>query len=74
MKAILGLKAEAADGQLRVVNPQLPPWLNSVSVRGLRIGKGEVSLQYRREGDQTRVEVLRATGGVDVVFSSAWPL
>jgi len=74
MQAILGLKAEAPDGQLRVVSPQLPHWLNSVSVRGLRVGKGEVSLQYRREGDQTRVEVQQATGGVDVVFSSTWPL
>ena len=74
MQAMLGLKANAPEGLLRIVNPRLPRWLNSVAVRGLRVGPGEISLHYRREGDYTRVEVQEATGGIDVVFSSSWPL
>ncbi len=73
-QAILGLKAEAADRRLRVINPRLPNWLNSVQVRGLRVGSGHVTLQYRRDGGATRVEVQKATGGVDVVMSNRWPL
>jgi hypothetical protein len=45
-----------------------------VLVRGLRVGNGEVTLQYRRDGGSTRVEVLEATAGIDVVMSGAWPL
>jgi len=73
MQAILGLHAEAPDGQLRIVDPELPYWLHSVSVRNLRIGEGTVSLNYRRDRDQTLVEVQEATGGIDVVVSQRWP-
>ncbi len=72
-QAILGLKAEAGEKRLRVVNPRLPYWLNSVQVRGLRVGNGEVTLQYRRAGGDTHVEVQKTTGGIDVVVSNSWP-
>jgi glycogen debranching enzyme len=73
-QAILGLKPEAEDGRLRIVNPRLPNWLNAVQVRGLRVGSGHVTLHYRRDGGATRVEVQKATGGIDVVVSNRWPL
>lgn len=72
-QAILGLKPEAQEKRLRIVNPRLPHWLNSVQVRGLRIGGGHVTLQYRRDGNSTRVEVQKVTGGIDVVMSKRWP-
>jgi glycogen debranching enzyme len=73
-QAILGLKPDAGNKTLRIVNPRLPYWLNSVQVRGLRVGAGRVSLQYRRDGGSTHVEVQKATGGIDVVVSKRWPL
>jgi len=73
-QAILGLKPEAPEKRLRVVNPKLPFWLNTVQVRNLRVGSGSVTLQYRREGDSTRVEIQQATDDVDVVISSRWPV
>lgn len=73
-QAILGLKAEAQERRLRIVNPRLPQWLNSVQVRGLRVGSGTVTLQFRRSGRSTSVEVQRTTGNVDVVVSRRWPL
>jgi glycogen debranching enzyme len=72
-QAMLGLKAEAPEKRLRIVNPKLPPWLNSVHVKGLRVGSGVVTLQYRRSGRVTNVEVQNATGGIDVVVSKRWP-
>jgi glycogen debranching enzyme len=73
-RAFLGLKPEAGEGRLRIVNPALPHWLNTVAVSGLRVGAGNVSLVYRREGKDTRVEVREVTAGLDVVVSNAWPL
>lgn len=73
-QALLGLKAEAPEHRLRIVNPSLPHWLNTVHVRGLRVGTGNVTLLYRRDGAKTRVEVQEATAGLDVVVSSRWPL
>jgi hypothetical protein len=43
-------------------------------VRGLRVGQGEVALQFRRDGNQTRVEIQEATGGIDVFISKHWPI
>jgi glycogen debranching enzyme len=74
MQAVLGLYANAPENRLRIANPQLPKWLNSVAVKRLRVGGGEVSLQYRRDADRTLVEVIEATGGLDVVISKTWPL
>ena len=73
-QAMLGLKPEAPEKRLRIVDPKLPYWLNSVNVRGLRVGAGEVSLNYRRDGNLTRVEIEEATGGIDVFISKHWPL
>ena len=72
-QAILGLKPEAPEKRLRIVNPKLPYWLNSVQVRNLRVGGGSVTLQYRRDGNDTRVEIQDESGGIDVVISSRWP-
>jgi len=73
-QAMLGLKAEAAEHRLRIVNPRLPNWLHSVQVRGLRVGSGAVTLQFRRSGRSTNVEVQKTTGGIDVIVSKRWPL
>lgn len=73
-QAMLGLKAEAPDRRLRVINPTLPYWLNTVRVEGLRIAGGNVTLNFRRQDHETRVEVQEATGGLDVVVSKRWPL
>jgi glycogen debranching enzyme len=73
-QAILGLKAEAPQRRLRVVAPALPNWLNWLQIRGLRVGDGAVSLLYRRDGEQTRVEVQETTAGLEVTMSDGWPL
>ncbi len=72
-QAMLGLKAEAPEKRLRIVNPRLPAWLNSVQVRNLRVGGGSVTLQYRRNGRTTNVEVQKVTGDIDVIVSKRWP-
>ncbi|HEX5480436.1 MAG TPA: amylo-alpha-1,6-glucosidase [Dehalococcoidia bacterium] len=73
-QAILGLRPEAFKNRLRIVNPRLPYWLNTVQVRNLRVGQGRLTLQYHREGNATRVEIQEATNDIDVVISSRWPV
>jgi len=73
-QAMLGLKAEAPERRLRIINPRLPYWVTSVHVRGLRVGNGHVTLQYRRSGSTTHVEVQKVTAGIEVVVGNRWPL
>ena len=73
-QAILGLKPEAHENRLRIVNPRLPHWLRSVQVSGLRVGRGSAALNFRREGASTHVEVQETAGGIEVVISNQWPV
>lgn len=71
-QAILGLRPDGSNNCLRVVNPRLPKWLNWLQVRRLRIGSGTASVNFRRTGSSTSVEVQKTTGNVDVVVSKRW--
>jgi glycogen debranching enzyme len=73
LQAILGLRPNAPAGELLIVRPRLPHWLETVQVRGLRVGKGEVDLSYRRRGRRTMVDVLHARR-VKVRSVGVWPL
>jgi hypothetical protein len=73
LQAMLGLRADASHGVLEVVRPRLPYWLKTVELRGVRVGRGQVDLLFRRRAQRTQVEVLE-TVGVRVVPKSRWPL
>ncbi len=73
LQAILGLVPNALEGRLTVVKPRrLPPFLEYVEVRGLRVGGASVDLRYETHPDGTQVSVLE-TDGVDVVVVDEWP-
>ena len=74
LQAILGLcptsprrRAAASCGR------SLPHWLETVQVRGLRVGRGSVDLLFRRHATKTAVEVQRVTGGIRVLRRNRWP-
>ncbi|HXK32490.1 MAG TPA: glycogen debranching N-terminal domain-containing protein [Dehalococcoidia bacterium] len=73
-QAMLGLQAEAPAKRLRVVSPRLPRWLDWIQVRDIRVGRGSVTLQFRRSGENTNVEVQQTTGDIDVVVSRRWAM
>src|SRR5262249_51882528 len=47
-QTLLGLYPFAPAHALAVVRPALPPWLNTVIVRNLRIGTSRVSMRFER--------------------------
>jgi glycogen debranching enzyme len=73
LQAMLGLRPCAPESRLRVVAPQLPEWLGDVVVHGLRVGPGVVDLRFRPGADRTEVEVIDATGGINVTIEDRWP-
>jgi glycogen debranching enzyme len=66
LMTVLGLAPNALEGELEIHSPALPDWLNEVTLRGVRIGKGSVDLRYERSGDATLVAVLEKKGDVTV--------
>jgi glycogen debranching enzyme len=73
LTAILGLSPDAPHGQLYIVKPQLPSWLERVQLRNLRVGTGTVDLLYERRNRRTQVSVLGSTGRIQVSMVNRWP-
>ncbi|HEX2029962.1 MAG TPA: amylo-alpha-1,6-glucosidase [Actinomycetota bacterium] len=69
LQAMLGVSAVAADNLLTVNEPSLPPWLNRVEIRDLRVGESSLSLEFRRQGQTTGFSLLSKQGDVRVVMA-----
>jgi glycogen debranching enzyme len=66
LQAALGLQADAPNGVLRIVHPELPEWAGSVSLHGLRVGEGSVDLEFFRANGRTTCTVLARRGPLRV--------
>lgn len=53
MRATLGFRVDASTHDLKIVNPHLPPFLNRLEVKNMRIGNSHVSLEFLRHGKRT---------------------
>jgi glycogen debranching enzyme len=68
LQAMLGISAQAGRNMLTVNKPHLPPWLNEVELRNLRVGDSSISLVFRREGEITAFSLLDRKGDIRVVM------
>ena len=66
LQTILGLVPAAFERQLRVERPMLPPFVDRVELRRLRVGDARISLEFRRLPDRVNVEVLEVSGDLAV--------
>src|SRR5580698_1007453 len=72
LEASLGLQFDPFKGEIRLCNPRLPPFLDEVILRNLRLGSSRVDLRVRRHRDTVSLDTPRISGNiqVSVVFSS----
>jgi glycogen debranching enzyme len=71
LEASLGLQFDPAAGEIRLVNPRLPEFLDWVILRNLQLNESSVDLRLNRHDDEVSLEILRRHGQVQVsiVFS-----
>jgi glycogen debranching enzyme len=69
-QAALGLTVDAAQRQIRLGHPLLPPSVDQVILYGLGVGDAAVDLLLERNGDALDLRVLRRVGALDVVLAS----
>jgi len=67
LRTCLGLDANASAGELSIVRPTLPPWIDRVVLRGLHVGKSTVDLGFTRDAAGTRATVIKRTGDLQVI-------
>ena len=68
LQAMLGLSAQAQNNLLTINSPVLPPWINTVELKNLRVGDSVLHLVFRREGETTSFSMLNKEGSVRVVM------
>ncbi|MGH2795920.1 MAG: amylo-alpha-1,6-glucosidase, partial [Actinomycetota bacterium] len=68
LQAMLGLSAQAHNNLLTINSPVLPPWLNTVELKNLRVGDSVLHLVFRREGETTSFSLLSKVGSVRVIM------
>ncbi|HBG06808.1 MAG TPA: hypothetical protein DDY22_14965, partial [Geobacter sp.] len=65
----MGLSIDAEKKQVRFAYPALPPFLNEVTIRDLKIGNDcAADIVLKRYDQDVAVSVLRKEGGVEVVI------
>jgi glycogen debranching enzyme len=67
LQACLGVTVDAASSTVRFTRPELPPFLEQVTITGLRVADARVDLELRRYADNVGINVTRRQGRVDVI-------
>jgi glycogen debranching enzyme len=67
LRSYAGITAEAPDGELNIVRPELPAWLDSLEIIGMRVGRSRVDLRFTAREGVTAVQVPRKEGDVEVL-------
>src|SRR5215472_3575110 len=62
LTSVLGIRPSAQRRELNIINPELPPWLDYLRIRNLRIGNNRVGLDFTRHRDRTFCNVVDVEG------------
>jgi len=74
LTGLLGLRPSAERGELAIVDPCLPPFLNTLRIDNLHIGATRLALDFERKGKRTYCNVAGVCGKelkISIVFASA---
>ncbi|HKF21272.1 MAG TPA: amylo-alpha-1,6-glucosidase [Candidatus Angelobacter sp.] len=62
LTSVLGIRPSAPRKELNIVSPALPPFLDHLNIRNLRVGQSRVDLDFTRRGDRTFCNVVDIQG------------
>jgi hypothetical protein len=54
---LLGITPNATTGELAIVNPRLPEFLQELQIENMRVGDSRVTLHFKRDGERTHCNV-----------------
>jgi glycogen debranching enzyme len=69
LQSCLGVLIEAPRARLSFSQPVLPPFLESIEIKNLRIGEAVVDLSLERHAQDVGINVLRREGRVEIVVT-----
>ena len=69
LQSCLGLLIEAPRARLSFSQPVLPPFLEHIQIKNLRIGDAAVDLSLKRHAKDVGINILRREGRVEIVVT-----
>ena len=66
LQASLGLEFDPVDKEITLRNPHLPSFIESLTIRGLRLGNSTVDFSLRGQRDDISMRVLHSDGKIRV--------
>jgi glycogen debranching enzyme len=69
LQSCLGLRIEAPRARLSFSQPVLPPFLEHIQIKNLRIGEAEVDLSLERHEKDVGINILRREGHIEIVVT-----
>ncbi|MCY1069908.1 amylo-alpha-1,6-glucosidase [Nannocystis sp. RBIL2] len=67
LQAALGMSVDGTEGRVRFLRSALPPALERVSLRNLRVGTGNIDLALHRHPEDVGIHILGRRGPVEIV-------
>jgi glycogen debranching enzyme len=68
LQACLGIRIEALERRIIFDKPTLPPFLDRVRIRNLRVADVSVDIELTRHKQDTGINITRRTGDIEVVI------
>jgi glycogen debranching enzyme len=66
LEASLGLEFDVPKKEIRLRNPRLPHFLDSITLRHLQLGRSSADIRLRRHNEEVSIEILRTHGDIQV--------
>jgi glycogen debranching enzyme len=70
LAACLNFQPDARNKILRIVDPCLPDWLGTVTIRHLQVGEAELDIAFESVNGNTFCQILRKSGQLRVIIES----
>lgn len=67
LQACLGLTVRAKESRIYLHHPALPPALDRLRIRNIKVGQSMVDLEFERHAETVGMEIVRRTGDVEIV-------
>ncbi len=68
IKSMLNIEPDAQGNKLKILNPQLPEWLNYLEIKNINIGSASVSIEFRKTSRGLVIDVYDKKGKLDIII------
>ncbi len=70
LTACVNFQPDAIKKTLRILDPSLPDWLQSLTIRNLKVGEAEIDIAFNAADGHTYCQILKKIGNLRVIIET----